>query len=715
MRFEEIEIFGFGRLKNNLRIPFAKRINVILAPNDKGKSTLQEAIFAILYPFGDAKSEQGRKLRIRFRPWRSEKYGGAITFSLNSGEKFKIEKIISFSPREDKIAVFKSLNGSWQSVKVMRQDKHFGLLTGEYFLGIGREVFEGISMVRQFDVASLGERRKILDEIRAIIEMGKTGEGLVEALKKLQERKNKIGTLEKKGKRTIAGSRQIRLEELNSEIKRISEQLDKGRALLLEKKNTQLILEDRVKKLEKLEPEFENLKREISQGLFFVQEEYQALADVIKDMELKELQNLRNYKDLLAEIKIRSETKKENTKKAIKSIKNNFVLTAIFLFFSFLFLILGIVLDMPQARIVFLAFSGLLLSGSIYFIKVIKAEKRSILQSQRELEVLLMNFSQQSKELGILKNLEENKGIEFYQELWTLFLEELGVQDLEELEMKWHRSKKLSEIMNKARSLGLASERSNQGFKVDVNELDSKIEKFRSLILEKERLEDEIVRLKESINVFDKTIDNYLPSEDLTTLYTERLILEEELKNINRYKQALELTMELLKQAGEELYAEVTPYINEFVNKYFKYLSNEYEFVQVTPDLELFLKSFEYPEPVGIENIGKGMQTTLYLFLRLAIISLFATNKNEPLPFILDETFNVLDDFFQNRQRKFLELLLQVSSDYVIQWIYFTCQKYGQYLPMKNFLEGKGYVIREEVVEDFTILHGGKDESELGG
>ena len=47
MRFKEIEIFGFGKLKNNIRIPFARRVNVILAPNDKGKSTLLEAMFEI--------------------------------------------------------------------------------------------------------------------------------------------------------------------------------------------------------------------------------------------------------------------------------------------------------------------------------------------------------------------------------------------------------------------------------------------------------------------------------------------------------------------------------------------------------------------------------------------------------------------------------------------------------------------------------------------
>jgi hypothetical protein len=175
MRFEEIEIFGFGKLREGLKIPFSRAINLILAPNDKGKSTLQEALFAMLYPFGDSRSEEGRRKRARFRPWRAERYGGSLTFSLDSDERYKIEKLIGATPKEDKVGVFRSSNGGWHSVRLSKQDRYLGLLTGRHFLGIGRDVFEGLSIVRQFDVASLGEKRRILDEIRSIIEMGKSG------------------------------------------------------------------------------------------------------------------------------------------------------------------------------------------------------------------------------------------------------------------------------------------------------------------------------------------------------------------------------------------------------------------------------------------------------------------------------------------------------------------------------------------------------------
>ena len=232
-------------------------------------------------------------------------------------------------------------------------------------------------------------------------------------------------------------------------------------------------------------------------------------------------------------------------------------------------------------------------------------------------------------------------------------------------------------------------------------------------MFEKNKLEADVKRIKEQIGFLDKTIDAQSLQNDLATLENKKMLIEDELKVLALYRDALDLTSELLKKAQDELYSEVGPYINEFVNKYFKCLSSDYETVEVNSNLEIDLKPVEFPQTINVENVGKGMQTSLYLLLRMAIISLFKVNKNDSLPFILDETFNVLDDFSENRQKKFLELLLGVCKDYNLQAIYFTCQKFGQFIPIKKFLEKHSYLIREEHVEDFTILHGGRDESEL--
>ncbi len=716
MKFNEVNITGFGRLKNNFKLPLAKRINVILAPNDRGKSTLLEAIFAVLYSFGDVKSEEGRKKRLRYKPWNSDIYGGKLEFSLDTGEKYSIDKSISSSPREDVIGVFKQVKGAWQPVKVLKQDKYLGLMTGEHFLGIGRDVFEGLSIVRQFDVAALGERKKILDEIRSIIEMGKSGEGLLQALKKIQDRKLKIGSNEKKAKKTISGIKQTRLFDLQSEIKNIEDNFSKSKYLLLEKNKLEASLCAKQNELiQKIEPEIKDLKKYIAKGISYIKSVYGKTSEIIREMQLPELQNLRNYRNSLSEFKIRFENKSENIKKIKKSLKHNTVLSAVSLLFAVFFLVFSYFLNISDAKYVFLSFSVLLLIAGIYFLKVIRIEKKQIKESDQEKRNILQRFSAQARDLGIIiENSGKEEDVDFFEETWRLFLEGTGAGDLENLENVWHQSGKCSEILAKTNNLEIEDIEADSDFIFNIDLLNGKIEILRRRIFESEKLKDEINRIADNISIFEKQIESFSPQNNLAALNTERIILEEDIKAINIYRQGLDLTVELLKKAGRELYGEVTPYISEFINKYFKHLGADYDYVMVEQDLELKLKPHDYPEAVSIENIGKGMQTSLYLFLRLAIISLFKLNKNDSLPFILDETFNVLDDFSQNRQRRFLSFLMDVSFDFDIQCIYFTCQKYGQYIPIKSFLEEKGYVIREEIVDEFTILHGGKDESELG-
>ena len=717
MKFEELEILGFGRLKPGMKIPFSSRLNVILAPNDKGKSTLQQALFAFLYPFGDSKTDNGRKLRARYRPWRGDNYGGAVVFSLDSGKKFRLEKIIGDSPREDKIGVFESCNGYWKPVKIKTQDRHLGLLTGRHFLGIGREAFEGLSIVKQFDVASLGEKGKILDELRAIIEMGKTGQGLTSAIKKLEDKKSKIGMPDKRGRRTIAGNKQIRLDEINHEIHNLEEQLKKVKQLFLEQKKIQDNLNREKRKLQEvILPKIELLTQTLGAGLSVLKTELNSIPQELRNLSFKDIQNLRNYYNFLQEIIIRLEAKDENISKILRSLKTNFYLTIFFSLSAVLFLFLSFLFTISQGGMIFLSLFLFLITGIIALVVIHHREKKSLSKEMRYRHNLIQDFVTYSKELKIIENVAENvEDIGIYLKLWEDLLSELGVKDIGQLEEKWQRSCQLTEILNKAEKFNMPIRETTSIQDIDLKEIEEELETYSSLVAERKICEEKIQSLQSQLDSYESTITNYAIDNDLAVLYFQKEILEEDLHKLSIYRQALELSIEFLKQAGKTLYAQISPYLNQFVNRYFKHLSQEYEFVEITPDLELRVKPLGLTNVVDVDNLGKGMQTSLYLFLRLAIISLFVQTRGESLPFILDETFNVLDDFCENRQRKFLELLLEVSKDYNIQWIYFTCQKHGQYLPIKKFLQEKGYIIKEQGIEDFLILQGDEYESELSG
>jgi hypothetical protein len=435
MKFEELEILGFGRLKSGMKIPFSPRVNIILAPNDKGKSTLQQAMFAFLYPFGDSKTDEGRKLRKKYSPWGGNDYGGTVVFVLDSGKKIKLEKIFGSSPREDKVGIFESSNGYWKPVKVKFQDRSLGVLTGRHFLGIGREAFEGLSIVKQFDVASLGEKGKILDELRAMVEMGRTGQGLTLAIKKLEDKKSKIGVPDKKGKRTLAGSKQLRLEELNREIDNVREQLKKMRELFREQKKTQQDLEREKRKLQEvITPKIEFFTKTLGPKLAVLKSELDSIPQELRRLSFRDIQNFRNYYNSLQETNIRLEAKNENIDKISRAVKTTRMYLVIFSLCSLLFLFLSFLFKLTFAGLVFLSIFLFLLTGVVSLLVINRKEKKALLKELVARKTLVADFINYSTELKIIENSREgDDDIHIYIELWKNLLSEFGVFDIGEL------------------------------------------------------------------------------------------------------------------------------------------------------------------------------------------------------------------------------------------------------------------------------------------
>jgi uncharacterized protein YhaN len=715
MRFKEAEVFGFGKIKDNLRIPFAERINVMLAPNDKGKSTFIEFIYAVLYPFGDLKTDSGRKKRARFKPWNSDIYGGRVDIALHKGGDYRIEKIIEASPREDKLGVFKSENGNFSALKIFKQDKSLGLLVGDQFLNISRDVFESLSMVRQFDVATIGESKKIMDEVRSIIEIGRSGGGLSGALKKIQEKRAKIGLFEKRGKRTIAGSKQIEYDQVKRDIEIFKQQFDKNRQQLLERRGLELKLEELKSRLDNsLMPKIDGLKKKLTLFYSAVKSGYEAIPPMLREMSLKDFQGFKKCGEVIRESKLKLKNLDIIAINREKALKHNIFLFWLSLAGCPVFLTLYLILNTNQARYLFISFALFLSLAALYFLRLVRREKVLVLRSKREREKIKSEISLKVSESGILKNMEEPKEVEFYEELWAGLLTELGVESIEELEELWYQSRDYSDNLKSLAELNITkSSKGSIDLKLELKSLEALIADFKSSVQERKDLESNIKNTQINIDMIDKTIASYMPADDIAVLAAEEAKLEAEIKRISLYKEALDIATLALQEAGSELYSEVSPYINDFVNRHFHSLSDDYDFIKVDTDLSICLKPKNHPELIPIEQAGKGIQSALYLLLRFAIISLFKMNNGEQLPFILDETLNVLDDFDYNHQERVLQLFLDLCYEYDLQMVYLTCQKRGQYLPIKEFFEDKGLALREQTVGDFTILQGGRDENEF--
>lgn len=94
MKFESIHIQGFGCLVERA-FDFVSGLNIFYGPNETGKSTLQQAMWAMLYGF----FSENRRLRgetsllERYRPWSDARYAGHLVYRLGTGLAFRIVRV----------------------------------------------------------------------------------------------------------------------------------------------------------------------------------------------------------------------------------------------------------------------------------------------------------------------------------------------------------------------------------------------------------------------------------------------------------------------------------------------------------------------------------------------------------------------------------------------------------------------------------------------
>jgi len=93
MRLTRIEIEGFGTLQG-MDLRFGPRMNLVVGPNEAGKSTLQEAIVTGLYGLqsgGRARAALAEHAD-RWRPWQGGNFGLALELELEDGTQLRVER-----------------------------------------------------------------------------------------------------------------------------------------------------------------------------------------------------------------------------------------------------------------------------------------------------------------------------------------------------------------------------------------------------------------------------------------------------------------------------------------------------------------------------------------------------------------------------------------------------------------------------------------------
>ena len=129
MRIERILVGAFGRLRAGVSLELSQGLNLILAPNEAGKTTLAELITCLFYGFGPRRGGVHP-----FEPWQGGEVGGEMAYSLEGKGRFTLRRHLVKQGEKTSL-----------TDEAGREIDLAGVQPGELHLGMGRGVFLTVS------------------------------------------------------------------------------------------------------------------------------------------------------------------------------------------------------------------------------------------------------------------------------------------------------------------------------------------------------------------------------------------------------------------------------------------------------------------------------------------------------------------------------------------------------------------------------------------
>lgn len=147
MKIEWVDLGRFGRLTDR-KIQFSPGLNIICGPNEAGKSTLLEAIIALLFGFSeDGNSRIRNRLKERFSPWQGGPYRGALHVCLSNGEQYQIVRHFA----EERTTIYR-YPGATDVTRNYAPGHHGWVNFADQHLGLSRSAFRASAWINQGDL-----------------------------------------------------------------------------------------------------------------------------------------------------------------------------------------------------------------------------------------------------------------------------------------------------------------------------------------------------------------------------------------------------------------------------------------------------------------------------------------------------------------------------------------------------------------------------------
>jgi uncharacterized protein YhaN len=190
MRLSRIQIEGFGSLQG-MDLRFGPSMNLVVGPNEAGKSTLQEAIVTALY--GLQSSDRSRAPLAdgadRWRPWQGGAFGLILEFELDDGTHLRIERDL-----DSGVVRVVDVDSGADLTDRFERDSLGELQVGRHLLGVSRDIYTNTACISRSEVMRLEDAGSIKEAIVALADSAhpdRTAQRVLDRLR--QERVQRVG------------------------------------------------------------------------------------------------------------------------------------------------------------------------------------------------------------------------------------------------------------------------------------------------------------------------------------------------------------------------------------------------------------------------------------------------------------------------------------------------------------------------------------------
>src|SRR5712671_4576003 len=197
-----------------MELRFGPTMNLVVGPNEAGKSTLQEAIVTGLYGLqsGDRGHSAPAERADRWRPWQGGNFGLALEVLLDDGTQLRVERDLD----AETVRVFDLSTGAELGDRFDR-DASGGLQVGRQLLGVSRDIYTNTACISRSEVMRLEDAGTIKEAIVALADSAhpdRTAQKVLDRLR--QERTQRIG--KPRGRSGPLHDLEARLTELERQL-----------------------------------------------------------------------------------------------------------------------------------------------------------------------------------------------------------------------------------------------------------------------------------------------------------------------------------------------------------------------------------------------------------------------------------------------------------------------------------------------------------------